>query len=557
MISRTRVALLAALALLLVVSVLPAAADPLPSSSSTPAAITTGGSVDVTLTLEGETNVESTPTDIIFVIDESGSINGSEFGQLRQFLQSLNQSLTEQGLYLNGGSVGIVGFASGVRTILPPSRSSATVSSVIAGITQTNGSTCNGCGLERANLLLNGISGASLHNKIIVQLTDGVSNQLPSVQTVLETTNVGQKTRFAIGVGNAVNQAELNLIASDPDSDFVFNVNDFNALAAATEGIVEAVVVPGATGVTVAISPAAGFTFAPGSAATASGTFDEGSLTWSIDELGDETVSLSYALNSVPGACGDLPLHDAITYADTEGGVVAFDLLSATVTGCLVADAGPDQVVEQTSPAGADVTLDGTGSGPGAGALSFSWDFGGLTGPTPTATFPAGTTTVTLTVTDGVETRTDTVDITVQDTTDPILTFTGGGTYALVDPVAVDCTATDDPGSGVADGCDEADASGPAWTFGAGTTTLSADATDNAGNTATGSTDVVVEVDVDGLCALVKDFNAKDNGQERAMCQKLEKGNFDAFRNHVSAQSGKAFTTEQADLLIALSELLG
>ena len=91
-----------------------------------------------------------------------------------------------------------------------------------------------------------------------------------------------------------------------------------------------------------------------------------------------------------------------------------------------VANAGSDQTVEQTSYQGAEVTLNGTASSdPDDDPLTFSWSapaisFDDPTSSTPTATFPLGTTTVTLIVNDGtVDSELDTVDITVQDTTPP------------------------------------------------------------------------------------------------------------------------------------------
>jgi hypothetical protein len=91
-----------------------------------------------------------------------------------------------------------------------------------------------------------------------------------------------------------------------------------------------------------------------------------------------------------------------------------------------IADAGPNQTVEQTSHAGADVTLDAFGSSdPDGDPLTYSWSWAGggsATGVSPTATFPLGTTTVTLTVNDGILTATDEVDITVVDTTPPDIT---------------------------------------------------------------------------------------------------------------------------------------
>lgn len=89
------------------------------------------------------------------------------------------------------------------------------------------------------------------------------------------------------------------------------------------------------------------------------------------------------------------------------------------------ADAGPDQIVECGGPNGASVTLDGSGStDPDGDALTFSWTgpFGTMTGETIHPDLPLGTHTITLTVEDSRgKTDTDTVDVTVRDSTPPSL----------------------------------------------------------------------------------------------------------------------------------------
>jgi hypothetical protein len=93
-----------------------------------------------------------------------------------------------------------------------------------------------------------------------------------------------------------------------------------------------------------------------------------------------------------------------------------------------VANAGPDQTVECAGPAGTTVSLNGTASSdPDGDPLTFLWSAPGITfsnssSPTPSAAFPMGTTTVTLTVKDpsGL-TSTDVVVIKVEDTKPPVL----------------------------------------------------------------------------------------------------------------------------------------
>ena len=106
----------------------------------------------------------------------------------------------------------------------------------------------------------------------------------------------------------------------------------------------------------------------------------------------------------------------------------------------VVADAGDDLVLECASSDGATATLDALGSTvDGAPAVQdpdvdFLWtapgiDFSDETSPTPSATFPLGTTTATLTVTHTdpatqlAVSAQDTVNVTVNDTTPPTLTL--------------------------------------------------------------------------------------------------------------------------------------
>lgn len=113
---------------------------------------------------------------------------------------------------------------------------------------------------------------------------------------------------------------------------------------------------------------------------------------------------------------------------------------ASAVAQVVVADAGEDLTLECSASPGSAVTLDGLGSTvDGASATldsnaTFLWQAAGVvfsddTSPTPNASFPLGTTTVTLTVTHtdpGTQVATssqDTVDVILSDTTPPTLTL--------------------------------------------------------------------------------------------------------------------------------------
>lgn len=111
------------------------------------------------------------------------------------------------------------------------------------------------------------------------------------------------------------------------------------------------------------------------------------------------------------------------------------------------ADAGPDQVVEATSPAGAAVVLDGSASSdPDHDSLTLAWSglFGAAAGVHPSVQLPLGAQTVTLAVDDGHgHSSVASTHVTVRDTRAPTITCGGpDGLWHAAD-VAVACTAAD------------------------------------------------------------------------------------------------------------------
>jgi len=170
-----------------------------------------------------------------------------------------------------------------------------------------------------------------------------------------------------------------------------------------------------------------------------------------------------------------------------------------------IADAGLNQIVEQTFYQGAPVTLDGSGSydpDPGT-TLSYewTWDGGSATGVSPTIDFPLGTTTVTLVVNDGfLYSCPDAMAVTIVDTTPPDLDAGPDVTIEQETLAGTEVTLN----AAVSDICDfspytEWTWDGDSWVgfsltevFPLGDTTVTVTATDFSGNTA--SDEIVVHV---------------------------------------------------------------
>jgi hypothetical protein len=168
-----------------------------------------------------------------------------------------------------------------------------------------------------------------------------------------------------------------------------------------------------------------------------------------------------------------------------------------------IADAGADQTVECTS-AGTTAVAHGTASSdPDGDTLTYSWSAPGVVfdnpnSPTPTGNFSIGTHVVTLLVSDGIAQDSDTVSITVQDTTPPVISCPAD--------ITVECTGNlgvqaDDPqlapffaGVSAMDVCDDAPTitnDAPAF-FPLGDTIVTFTATDDHGNASACSATVTV-----------------------------------------------------------------
>jgi Tol biopolymer transport system component len=176
-----------------------------------------------------------------------------------------------------------------------------------------------------------------------------------------------------------------------------------------------------------------------------------------------------------------------------------------------VARAGADVTVSTAGSCSANVTLDGSASSDANGdSLTYSWSAPfSSTGVTATKTLAPGTYNVTLTVNDGRGgTSTDTVLVRVVDGEPPTFTST-------IDPISVDThdstgRSVSVPLPVVTDACGDATVVSDApFKFPVGTTTVHFTAHDAAGNTATSSTTVTVNLVNTAPVAHVNDVTTK------------------------------------------------
>lgn len=153
------------------------------------------------------------------------------------------------------------------------------------------------------------------------------------------------------------------------------------------------------------------------------------------------------------------------------------------------------------------------------------------------------------------------------DLTAPTIAFSGLREFDVDEMVEVSCIASDALSGLASASC--ANSTGPAYVFRLWPQPVTATAKDIAGNLAEAEVRVDVVVTTSGLCQLTKRFSSVDS-LGTSLCAQLtaaalaeSKGNevakwnaIDAYVHAVSAQAGKAFTTDEAGALTALAAAL-
>ncbi|OWF42441.1 Cartilage matrix protein [Mizuhopecten yessoensis] len=173
---------------------------------------------------------DNKPIDIVFIIDESGSVGSSNFSKVLTFL-------TEVVDYLNIGptavQVGLVTFYTGATLEFPLGTYSTKTSlkSAILNTPYRGGGTNIGAGIQHADKYVFPIKygGRKDATKIAILVTDGVSYSATFTKRAADDAKANHIRIFAVGIGN-INIAELNSAASDPNCTHVFVLTNFKQI---------------------------------------------------------------------------------------------------------------------------------------------------------------------------------------------------------------------------------------------------------------------------------------------------------------------------------------
>ena len=331
------------------------------SGGTSDTTIACGAGTDVTLNLSGTDIVDANPSDTMFIVDRSGSIGSTNFQQDKNFMIQLVQNLPVD----SNHRIGIVAFSTSAQLITGFIGDRTTLVNTINAMTYPGGYTCMTCGLDMTATQFNTTSSAA--HKVGIMITDGmedpVSGHLPASVTAIKNDGV---ELFSVGVGNAVDVAQLDLIASDPDSTHVFTVTSFAALQTILTDLVSAVKKPEATNLNLVLN--VNPDFAVSSPAVTGGTIAQtgDQLAWHLDQIQDQSFALTFHVQHTSTTdWGTLSIFSSYTYSDDQGNTLALPALNVSVLACdRDGDGVPDNVDNCPDTPNADQSdLDGDGIG--------------------------------------------------------------------------------------------------------------------------------------------------------------------------------------------------
>lgn len=292
-----------------------------------------GGTFNVTLSLTAEPDIVSNPTDIVLILDRSGSMRQS-LPSLKSaadlFIDIMDEATdgTRDGQIGNGSHIGIVSFASTATQDTQLVTSVAELKGAVDALT-AGGSTNHEDAFTKALELFDPMSENA---KVMVMFTDGFTTAGGPPDPVATLAKSQGVTIYVIGLdGNGgVDEQALRDWASDPDSAYVAIAPSDAELEDLFEDLAQNISKPGATDIVIDETVTDCFRILAVGTPT-KGTakqVDEGSLQWKIDKLGvtqSEGAQLVFTVEHLGLCSGTLAVNESIEYRDAEGNVVTFD----------------------------------------------------------------------------------------------------------------------------------------------------------------------------------------------------------------------------------------
>ena len=325
------------------------------------ARIDCGGSFRVRLSLTAEPDIVTNPTDIVLILDRSGSMAGSALANLKNgakaFIDIIDEATdgTQDGQIGSGSRIAVVSFSDtavkDTQLITSVADLKAAVDALSAG-----GSTNHADAFTKASELL---AAPSTNARVMVMFTDGETTAGPAPSPIAAAARAAGVTIYAIGLSGSsgVDVSALEDWASKPSPAYVSITPDDAELEDLFEDLARNISNPGATNIVVSDTVAPCFritSVAMPTKGTAS-LLDANTVQWRIDELGvtqSEGAVLEFTVQHIGPCSGTVAVNESISYDDAEGNAVSFPSPEVDVDCDVI-------VLPEICPEPVDLTVDG------------------------------------------------------------------------------------------------------------------------------------------------------------------------------------------------------
>lgn len=319
------------------------------------------GTLKVTLAITAAPDIVTNPTDMVLVLDRSGSMTGSPLANMKAgaktFIDIIEEATdgAKDGVIGSGSRIGVVSFADTATVNAPLSTSVASLKAAVDSLT-AGGTTNHADAFTKA---IQQFDPASPSAKVIIMFTDGNTTAGAPPAPVAAAARAQGIIIYCIGLvgSDGVDVDTLNDWASDPDASHVAVTPDDADLEELFAEFAANISKTGATNIVIdeVVNPDFIITSVlPPTKGTAS-MMDSTTIKWSIAELGvtaSEGASLEFFIKHVAQTSGTKLVNESITYSDNEGNVVVFPKPTVSVDCGIV-------VNPEECPQPVDVTVKG------------------------------------------------------------------------------------------------------------------------------------------------------------------------------------------------------
>ena len=320
-----------------------------------------GGSFKVKLSLTAEPDIITNPTDIVRVLDRSGSMSGSPLANLKngakKFIDIIDEATdnTQDGQIGHGSHIGIVSFADTATQDTQLATSVEELKEAVDALS-AGGRTNHADAFTKATQLFNP---ASTNQRVIVMFTDGRTTVGGNPTPIANAAKAQGIIIYCIGLsGNGgIDEQALNDWASTPPSAYVAITPDDEELETLFEDLAQNIAKPGATDIVIdeKVNPCFKITAVSNPTKGTTSLTSPTSLQWKIDELGakgSEGAVLEFTVEHVGPCSGTVEVNDSITYRDRDGNHVTFPSPKIEVDCGIV-------ILPEKCPHPVDITIDG------------------------------------------------------------------------------------------------------------------------------------------------------------------------------------------------------